>query len=100
MILAPSTQTIKTQDAPDIVTPYMLGVMDAEENLPCVPETYYIKQGQMAEYCEGYEAVAGETLTTRQILGKPLLTDEQIKAEFSDLVEGMSDEEFWSRGQW
>lgn len=90
----------KVNDAPDFVTPYMLGVMDAEEGLLCCPEQYYVKDGQKAEYCEGYEAVAGETLTTRQILGKPLLTDAQIEAEFSDLVEGMKDEAFWSRGQW
>lgn len=36
--------------------------------------------------------VDGETLTIR------LLTDEQIEAEWIDLTEGMSDEDFWRLG--
>lgn len=87
-------------DAPDFCSPYMLGVMDAEDGQLCCPEQYFTKQGQICEYAEGYEAVAGETLTTRQILGKPQMTDVQIAAEHADLIEGMSDEQFWSRGQW
>lgn len=51
------------------VSPYMLGVLDAEKGEMACPEMYYINQGSMCEYCEGFEAVAGPTLTTRQFLG-------------------------------
>lgn len=51
------------------ISPYMLGVLDAERGEMACPETYFAKLGQQCEYCEGYEAVAGRTLTTDWFLG-------------------------------
>ncbi len=109
------------------LSPYMLGVLDAERGELCVPEMYFTKRGQMCEYAEGYESVAGETVTTRQVLDKPqalnadeiavdasvaagrfsamlvaMVGDDEMHAmiELADLREGREDNEFWSRGQW
>lgn len=51
------------------LSPYMLGVLDAQEGTHACPEMYFTQQGQKCEYCEGFEEVAGPTLTTQQILG-------------------------------
>jgi hypothetical protein len=53
------------------VSPYMLGVLDAERGETACPEMYYTQRGQMCEYCEGYEAVAGRTITTGFFLTVP-----------------------------
>ena len=60
---------IAAPEVSELLSPYMLGVLDAERGEIAVPENYYTQRGQMCEYCEGYEAVAGATLTTRQFLG-------------------------------
>lgn len=39
---------------------YMIGVLDAQDGEPFAPEMYYVWWGQMLEYTEGYESVAGE----------------------------------------
>ena len=52
------------------VSPYMLGALDAERGEVACPEMYFLKRGDACEYCEGFEAVAGPTLTTEQFLGK------------------------------
>lgn len=102
------------------ITPYMLGALDAEKGEMACPELYFVKRGQMCEYCEGYESVAGPTLTTRQFLGgrvaatpadmeaaidalfAPVAEEGTIDydAELEDLIEGREDEAFWSRGMW
>lgn len=70
------------------VTPYMLGALDAERGELACPEMYFVKRGECCEYCEGYEAVAGATLTTRQFLGERSsdVTDAMIDAIFAPVV--------------
>jgi hypothetical protein len=79
-ILAPTTAVVNaTVRQPDFVaaifeaeiSPYMLGVLDAERGETAVPEMYFTQRGQMCEYCEGYEAVAGRTITTGFFLTVP-----------------------------
>lgn len=53
------------------ISPYVLGALDAERGEMACPELYYVRRGQMCEYCEGYASVAGPTLTTRHFLGDP-----------------------------
>lgn len=93
----------------ECVSPYMMGVLDAQAGELCVPEMYYTQRGQMCEYAEGYEAVAGKTLLSTQILGTGPVTDAQIDAaqeqaeldmETVEYIEDQLDREFWARGQW
>lgn len=101
MSLAPTQPTVKPVSAFDFATPYMMGVMDAEENLPFCPEEYFVWDGDMMSYLEGFEAIKGESEITRSFKAaamKPMLTDAQIEAEHEDLVEGMNDEAFWRMG--
>lgn len=67
------------------ISPYMLGALDAERGEMACPEMYFVKRGDMCEYCEGYEAVAGATLTTTQFLGarSGSLTDAEVAAIFA-----------------
>ena len=58
------------------VSPFMLGVLDAERNALCIPEIYYIRRGDMLEYAEGFESVAGPTLLSSQLLGKTFVSEE------------------------
>ena len=104
------------------ITPYMMGALDAEKGELACPELYYTKRGQMCEYCEGYESVAGVTLTTEQFLGKRAaaleatidavfatvpVDDRQLAldlfdydAEADDLIEARADAEYWAQGAW
>lgn len=107
------------------ISPYMLGVLDAERGELCVPEAYFIRRGQMCEYAEGYEAVAGRTLTTDWFLGPrttvspaeieatldavfaPVVDDSQLEldlfdyeAELADYQEDMLDREYHASGAW
>lgn len=56
-------------DDSEYVSPYMVGVLDAEQGRPCVPEYYFTQRGQICEYAEGYEIIAGKNLTTGFYLG-------------------------------
>lgn len=51
------------------LTPYMFGALDAEKGEPCFPERYYIFDGAIAEYREGYTAVAAEMIDTATFFG-------------------------------
>lgn len=53
------------------LSPRMVGALDAERGDEACPEMYFLSRGQQCEYCEGYEEVAGPTLTTGQFLGVP-----------------------------
>lgn len=114
-MITPSTRTIKTQETPDFVSPFVLGCMDAEEKLPCIPEMYFTKSGDMCEFCEGYESIAGETLTTSQFLrlqkrlfaaGKvvngaikiKLISDANAALAAQELEDAIEDEEWIRRG--
>lgn len=79
-IVLPVAPTVKTRqpdfvaaltspEISELLSPYMLGVLDAERGEVACPEMYFTQRGQMCEYCEGYEAVAGATITTRHFLG-------------------------------
>jgi hypothetical protein len=85
-------------ETPDeMMAPFNVGVMDAEDSLLCIPSQYYTQLCQMREYAEGHESISGPTLLSGQILGRvasqaPLLAD--------DLDDDMLDREFWARGGW
>lgn len=79
---------IQDAHAADFVTPFMLGCLDAQAGEIACPEMYYIKRGDMLAYCEGFESIAGRTLTTAQFL------------EPQELAEDMMDREWHARGMW
>ena len=79
-------------ESPDFCSPYLLGKMDAEDGEPCIPESYYVWTNQMHDYARGYASVAGQTLTTRQVLG-------ELEATI-DYEDNMLDREFWASGNW
>lgn len=54
----------------ELMTPHELGFADAVDGEPCIPEMYFARREQMVEYAEGYEAYAGPTLLSRQILNR------------------------------
>jgi hypothetical protein len=62
----------------NIVTPtshsvaFQFGQQDAQRGEPCVPEAIFVRRADQVEYCRGYEAVSGVTLTTAQFTGSPL----------------------------
>jgi len=69
-IVMPVAPTVNTRpEIAELLSPYMLGVLDAERGDIACPEMYFTRRGEQCEYCEGYEAVAGATITTRQFLG-------------------------------
>lgn len=45
-------------------SPYTCGVLDAEDKHAFCPEQYFIWDGDMLEYTEGYEEVNGESEIT------------------------------------
>ena len=57
---------VPTQE--ELLSPYMLGQLDAEEGKLCIPEVYYVRRMEQRDYCRGYAHIAGDTLTTRQFL--------------------------------
>lgn len=52
----------------ECMTPHELGFADAADGELCVPEMYFVRRTQMVEYAEGFEAYAGPTLLSRQIM--------------------------------
>lgn len=54
---------------PHTTQAYRLGALDAKLGDMACPELYFRNPTQKRDYCEGYRSVAGDTLTTRQILG-------------------------------
>jgi len=91
---------ITSPEISELLSPYMLGVLDAERGDIAVPEMYFTQRGQQCEYCEGYEAVAGATITTRHFLGPitPMLTEAEMQAELEDYEGDMLDREFVAHG--
>lgn len=49
---------------------FRIGALDAQLGDIACPELYYRNPTQKRAYCEGYKSIAGDTLTTRQILGE------------------------------
>lgn len=47
---------------------YRLGCQDARAGERCLPELYFVRRDQTIAYVRGHEAVAGETMLSRQIL--------------------------------
>lgn len=85
------------------LTPYMLGVLDAEKGEICCPEAYFIWEGDLLAYVEGYEEVKGENATSKQIKGivsRRILTDAQIEVEADEYEEDMLDREYHMRGEY
>lgn len=81
----------------ELVTPKMMGALDAEQGHLCVPEMYYTQWGQMLEYAEGFESVAGETILSLSIKNARRnlrLTDAQIEAHLQELRDGIEDDDF------
>jgi hypothetical protein len=88
-------------DASENLSPYMLGVLDAEEGKTCTPETYYVRRSQMIEYADGHESVAGRTPSSNQIMGRVhVLTQAEMDACTDDYEGDIEDRMFWSRGGW
>lgn len=72
----------------EAVTPYMLGMMDAQDGMLCVPEMYFVRRSQMQAYAAGWEAIAGESLLSADTLGRkeePVATDSR-EAELVELA--------------
>lgn len=64
--VAPST----IAQAASFLTPAMLGELDAQSGLLCLPEVYFACRVQMREYAKAYEAAVGQTMLSTQILGR------------------------------
>lgn len=88
--------TVAKSDASEWLSPFMLGVQDAQNGEFCLPEIYYTNKGQQREYGEGYESVVGRTLLSDQIMGRQRhqLTEAEMAAELEALQDGMEDDEF------
>lgn len=84
---------VKHTDAPDFVTPYLLGQLDAQDGQNCLPEMYFVKRSQQVEYAQGWESVAGPDLLSVGFTGSALpvvLTDEDMAAHLADLLDGIA----------
>jgi hypothetical protein len=56
-----------TSDDDLFMTPYDVGVLDAEDGRLCLPEMYFARNSHKVEYALGYESVAGPTLLSAQV---------------------------------
>lgn len=67
MNTAPSTTTRTAFTAALLAsaTPYLVGVITAEKGEAFAPEQFFIRDGDMMEFCEGFELVRGECAITR-----------------------------------
>lgn len=45
---------------------YLLGASDADAGCFCLAELYYVQRTAVLNYVAGYEAVAGETMLSKQ----------------------------------
>ena len=53
-----NTQVVLVVPAPDqMMTPYHLGQMDAEDDELCLPELYYVKAQDKYDYALGYNEI-------------------------------------------
>lgn len=98
------------------LSPLMIGALDATTRRPCKPEDYYIWDGDLAEYAEGYRQQADEMRAqayaaieaTYEALFAPVAVDDHqfaldlfdYEAEADDLEDDMLDREFHARGMW
>lgn len=88
-------------DISELVSPYMLGVLDAESGELCLPELYFTQKGQQREFAEGYESVVGRTLLSDQVMGRQRqLTQAEIDAETLDYAEDILDRAYHASGNW
>lgn len=76
---------------------YQFGYLDAELGYPFAPEMYFVRQGDMLEYTEGFESVRGESEITRSFKRRhgSLVTDADIEcaqAEAEADIERMQEE--------
>jgi hypothetical protein len=60
----------RVAQAANFLTPAMLGELDAQSGMLCLPEIYFTCRVQKREYAKAYEAAVGQTLLSGQILGR------------------------------
>lgn len=65
-----STPAPTVAQAASFLSPAMLGELDAQSGMLCLPEIYFTGRTQMREYAAAYERSVGATLLSRQILGR------------------------------
>lgn len=63
-----STTVATVAQAAQFLSPAMLGELDAQSGMLCLPELYFGSRVQMREYAKGYERAVGQTLLSRQLL--------------------------------
>lgn len=61
-----ATVTRMTPTAQRLHDARQIGIVDAKRGLLCVPEMYFVRRGQQIAYAQGYESVAGVTLSSSQ----------------------------------
>ena len=73
-------------------TPFLVGVITAEKGEAFAPEAFFIRDGDMMEFTEGFELVRGENEITRDF--------KRGIVEAIDLEDDMADREYHARGMW
>jgi hypothetical protein len=63
--------------------PFNLGVFDAQRGYACTPEEYFSSDDCIVHFVLGYQSVAGENETTKQLLQK--YDTPEIPKEYVDL---------------
>lgn len=65
-----SNYTVSADSYPATTQAFRIGALDAQLGDVACPELYFRNPTQKRAYCEGYKSIAGDTLTTKQILGE------------------------------
>lgn len=73
-------------------TPYVVGIVTAEKGEAFAPEQFFVWDGDMLEYTEGFELVRGESDITRDF--------KRSIAEAVDYEDDILDREWFRKGQW
>lgn len=55
---------------PALMTPYDLGVLDAEDGELCLPDLYFVKPQQMYDYAIGYSSIKPGSPLAEQIMSQ------------------------------
>lgn len=70
-----ATQQVTSADSfPATVPPttqaFRLGALSAQLGEVCCPEVVYVRRNDIKQFCLGFVSIAGNTITTVQILGE------------------------------
>lgn len=87
-----TTRTAFTAALLASATPFLVGVITAEKGEAFAPEAFFIRDGDMMEFTEGFELVRGENDITRDF--------KRGIVEVIDLEDDMADREWFRKGQW